>query len=353
MVGGSEPADTVSDATNMLVDGEWRTDVREDEGDDGSFERSETSFRNWLDGSVPEAGADPVENPEFPAEPGRYHLYICRACPWAHRAAMTRALNGLEDAISVSLTQPERYDDGWEFSDEQPDPLYGAEYLREIYTKADDDYTGRVTVPVLWDKESETIVNNESEEIMRMLDTAFDDHGNGVDLYPADLRAEIDERIADIYPRINNGVYRAGFAGTQAAYDDAVDDLFDALDEYEELLGDRRYVAGERLTEADVVMFATLVRFDHVYHTHFRCNRRAVHEYPNLWEYAKDVFQTPGVEETVNLDHITRHYYKSHPSLNPKRIVPTGPDVVFSAPHDRDRLVGGPPAELAPDASAD
>ena len=343
----------MSDATNMLVDGEWRTDVREDAGDDGSFERSETSFRNWLDGSVPEAGADPVENPEFPAEPGRYHLYINRACPWAHRTAMTRALKGLDDAVSLSLTRPERDDDGWEFSEEEPDPLYGADYLRDIYARADDGYTGRVTVPVLWDTEAETIVNNESEEIMRMLDTAFDERGNGVDLYPANLRGEVDDLIADIYPRINNGVYRAGFAGTQAAYDDAVDELFDALDEYEDLLGDRRYLAGERLTEADLAMFATLVRFDHVYHTHFRCNRRAIHEYPNLWEYAKELYQVPRVAETVNLDHITRHYYRSHEELNPKRIVPTGPDIDFSAPYDRDGLAGGPPAELAPDASAD
>ena len=343
----------MSDATNMLVDGEWHTDVREDATEDGEFDRSETSFRNWIDGSVPEAGADPVENPEFPAEPGRYHLYVCRACPWAHRTAMTRALKGLEDAVSLSLTRPERYDDGWEFSEEQPDPLYGADYLRELYVRADDEYTGRVTVPVLWDTEEETIVNNESEEVMRMLDTAFDGVGNGVDLYPEDLREEVDDRIDDVYPRVNNGVYRAGFAGTQAAYDDAVEELFDALDEYEDLLGDRRYLAGERLTEADVAMFATLVRFDHVYHTHFRCNRRAIHEYPNLWEYAKDMYQVPGVEETVNMDHITRHYYGSHEDLNPKRIVPTGPDIDFAAPHDRDRLPGGPPAKLAPDASAD
>ncbi|WP_313692192.1 glutathione S-transferase family protein [Halorarum halobium] len=343
----------MSDATNMLVDGEWRTDVRRDTGDGGEFERDETSFRNWIDGAVPEAGAEPVENPEFPAEPGRYHVYINRACPWAHRVAMTRALNGLEDVISLSLSKPERADEGWEFSEEQPDPLYGSEYLREIYTRADDEYTGRVTVPVLWDKERETIVNNESEEIMRTLDTAFDEFGNGVDLYPEAYREEIDERIADVYPRINNGVYRAGFAGTQAAYDDAVDDLFDALDEYERRLSDRRYLVGDRLTEADVATFATLVRFDHVYHTHFRCNRRAIHEYPNLWGYTKDVFQTPGIEGTVNLDHITRHYYKSHESLNPKRIVPTGPDVDFSAPHARDSKPGLSFEELAEDATAD
>ncbi|WP_275671159.1 glutathione S-transferase family protein [Halobaculum rubrum] len=343
----------MSDATNMLVDGEWRTGVRRDTGDSGEFERSETSFRDWIDGSVPEPGADPVDNPEFPAEPDRYHVYICRACPWAHRVALTRSLKGLEDAISLSLTQPERYDDGWEFSDEQPDSLYGADYLREIYQRADDEYTGRVTVPVLWDKEAETIVNNESEEIMRMLDTAFDDLGNGVDLWPAGYREAVDDRIADIYPRINNGVYRAGFASTQAAYDEAVGELFEALDEYDDLLADRRYLVGDRLTEADVSMFATLVRFDHVYHTHFRCNRRGIHEYEHLWEYTKDLYQTPGVAETVNMDHITRHYYGSHESLNPKRLVPTGPDIDFTEPHDRDDLPGGPPTELTMDATTE
>ncbi|WP_275673100.1 glutathione S-transferase family protein [Halobaculum magnesiiphilum] len=343
----------MSDATNMLVDGEWRTGVRRDTGDSGEFERTETSFRDWIDGSVPEPGADPVDNPEFPAEPDRYHVYICRACPWAHRVAMTRALKGLDDVISLSLTQPERYDEGWEFSEEQPDPLYGADYLREIYTRADDEYTGRVTVPVLWDKQRETVVNNESEEIMRMLDTAFDDLGNGVDLYPEGSREAVDDLIDDIYPRINNGVYRAGFASTQAAYDEAVDELFAALDEYDDLLADRRYLAGDRLTEADVAMFATLIRFDHVYHTHFRCNRRGIHEYDTLWEYTKDIYQTPGIERTVNVDHITRHYYKSHESLNPKRIVPTGPDIDFAESHDRDRLDGGPPAELAADVTAE
>ncbi|WP_348612901.1 glutathione S-transferase family protein [Halobaculum rarum] len=343
----------MSDATNMLVDGEWRTDVRRDTGDTGEFERSETSFRDWIDGSVPEPGADPVDNPEFPAEPDRYHVYICRACPWAHRVALTRSLKGLEDEISLSLTQPERYDDGWEFSEEQSDSLYGADYLREIYQRADDEYTGRVTVPVLWDKKAGTIVNNESEEIMRMLDTAFDHLGNGVDLWPEGYREEVDERIADIYPRINNGVYRAGFANTQEAYDEAVEELFEALDEYDDLLADRRYLAGDRLTEADVSMFATLVRFDHVYHTHFRCNRRGIHEYEHLWEYTKDVSQTPGVAKTVNMAHITRHYYGSHESLNPKRLIPTGPDIDFTEPHDRGDLPGGPPAELAADTTTE
>jgi putative glutathione S-transferase len=261
---------------------------------------------------------------------------------------MTRALKGLDDAVSLSLVQPERYDDGWEFSEDEPDPLYGASYLREIYTRADPDFTGRVTVPVLWDKERETVVNNESEEIMRMLDVAFDDLAErDVDLYPEGHQEEVDRLIDDVYDPINNGVYRAGFAGTQEAYESAVADLFDALDHYEELLDDRRYLAGDVLTEADVAMFVTLVRFDHVYHTHFKCNRRAIHEYPNLWNYTKELYQLPGVADTVNMDHITRHYYVSHGDLNPKRLVAVGPDLDFEADHDRDRLAAALPGALA------
>ncbi|MFB6221983.1 MAG: glutathione S-transferase family protein [Halolamina sp.] len=345
---------------NMLVDGEWRTDVREYTDEEGAFDRQESAFRDWLDGSIAAAGGTPKES-RFTPDSGRYHLYICRACPWAHRAAMVRQLRGLTDDISLSLVQPERYDQGWEFSAEHPDPLSGHDYLREVYTDADSEYTGRVTVPVLWDKQEGTIVNNESSEIMRMLDTAFD--GNDVSLYPADLRADIDDIVERIYDPINNGVYRAGFAGTQEAYDEAVEDLFDALDYWEGVLADQRYLAGdgERLTLADVAMFATLVRFDHVYHTHFKCNRRAIHEYPNLWGYTKDIYQTgapagsrdgrtgsaptreSAVAETVNMDHITRHYYVSHGDINPKRLVPTGPDIDFTEPHDRDELSGRPP----------
>jgi len=348
---------------NMLVDGEWRVDAYESTNEDGEFDRSESSFRNWLDGGVPEAGAAP-ESSEFTPESGRYHLYICRACPWAHRAAMVRQLRGLEDDISISLVQPERYDQGWEFSAEHSDPLGDHEFLHEVYTDADPEFTGRVTVPVLWDTQEDTIVNNESSEIMRMLDTAFD--GNDVSLYPADLREEIDETVEAIYEPINNGVYRAGFAGNQAAYDEAVEELFDALDHWEGVLDGQRYLAGDgkRLTLADVAMFATLVRFDHVYHTHFKCNRRAIHEYPNLWGYTKDLYQTgepsgspdrrtggatireSAVAETVNMDHITRHYYVSHGDLNPKRLVPTGPDIDFTEPHNRDELPGTPPATL-------
>jgi putative glutathione S-transferase len=332
---------------NMLVDGEWTVDAYESTNDDGEFDRSETSFREWVGGEGVRDGAAPDPDAAFPAEAGRYHLYICRACPWAHRAAMTRALKGLEDVVSLSLVAPVRIDDGWEFSEAYPDPLHDEPYLRDVYTRADPDYTGRVTVPVLWDKEEETIVNNESREIMRMLNVAFDSLATrDVDLWPEGHREEVEELIDDIYEPINNGVYRCGFAETQDAYDRAVDELFDALDRYEALLADRRYLAGDVLTEADIAMFATLVRFDHVYHTHFKCNRRAIHEYPNLWNYTKELYQLPGVAKTVNMEHIVDHYYRSHGDVNPKRLVPTGPDIDFAEPHDRDSLSGGPPADL-------
>ncbi len=329
-----------------LIDGEWYTedeiaDLRDDES--GEFQRDESAFREWVE-------ADP--GAEHPAEPGRYHLYVSYACPWAHRTLITRALTGLEDAISVNVVDPVRIDQGWEFAPEKagctPDTVNGAEYLREVYAAADPDYTGRVTVPVLWDRERETIVNNESEEITKMLDVAFDEHAaRDVSLYPEGRRDEIDRVAEDIYPSINDGVYRAGFAGTQAAYDEAVTELFDALDRYDDRLADRRYLLGEELTLADVFMFTTLYRFDEVYHTHFNCNHREITDYDDLWPYLRDLYQLPGVADTCNMDHVKTHYYTSHASLNPKRIVPMGPDPDFDAPHDRDRLAGGPPEALA------
>ncbi|MFB6131241.1 MAG: glutathione S-transferase family protein [Salinigranum sp.] len=331
---------------DMLVDGEWRTDVSRHTNEEGEFERRETTFRDWVGGPGVAEGADPDPDAEFPVESGRYHLYISRACPWAHRTALTRRLKGLEDAVSLSLVEPVREDDGWEFSDRYPDPLYDEPYLRDVYRRADEKYTGRVTVPVLWDRERETIVNNESREIMRTLDVAFDGLAEReVDLWPEGHREEVEETIDDVYT-INNGVYRAGFADSQAAYDEAVSDLFSALDRWESVLDERRYLAGEVLTEADLAMFVTLVRFDHVYHTHFKCNRRAIHEYPNLWNYTKELYQLPGVAKTVNLGHVVEHYYRSHGGVNPSRLVPIGPDVDFEAPHDRDRLPGGPPEAL-------
>jgi glutathionyl-hydroquinone reductase len=327
---------------NMLVDGEWRTDAYESTNDDGEFDRQETSFRNWVE-------ADP--DAEFPAESGRYHLYVSYACPWAHRTLVTRALRGLEDTISVDVVDPFRAEDGWQFTPEKdgttPDSQNGFDYLREAYVKADPEFTGRVTVPVLWDKEQETIVNNESEEVMRMLDTAFDEFANDATLYPEGKRDEIDETIDAVYEPINNGVYRAGFAGSQDAYENAVGELFDALDHWEEVLADQRYLCGDALTEADVCLFTTLVRFDDVYHTHFKCNVRKIAEYPNLWNYLKELYQLPGVAETVRMDHIREHYYRTHPDINPKRIVAVGPNHDFEADHDRDRIAGGPPRELA------
>jgi len=327
---------------NRLVNGEWRTDASESTTEDGEFERGETVFRNWVR-DEPDA--------RFQPEAGRYHLYVSYACPWAHRTLLVRSLKGLEDAISVDVVDPYREADGWQFTPEKDgcttDSIMDADYLRELYVEADPDVTCRVTVPVLWDKQEETIVNNESREILRMLDTEFDDVATrDVDLYPEGYRDEIDRIIDEIYDPINNGVYRTGFANTQSAYDDAVTDLFDALDHWNCVLADQRYLAGDRLTEADICMFTTLVRFDEVYHTHFMCNHRLIREYDNLWPYLRDLYQTPGVAETVDMDHITEHYYTTHPDVSPKRIVPVGPDPDFDAPHDRDALSGGPPEEL-------
>lgn len=348
---------------NMLVDGEWRTDAYQTTNEDGAFERQTTAFRDRIEDD-PDA--------RFQPEADRYHLYVCRACPWAHRTLITRKLKGLEDVITVDYVDPYRGEDGWQFTPEKdgctPDTVNGSDYLREVYVEADPDMTGRVTVPVLWDREEETIVNNESAEIMRMLDTEFDGLAeNDVDLYPEGYREEVDRIIEAIYEPINNGVYKAGFADSQAAYDQAVEELFDALDHWDSMLADQRYLAGDRLTEADIAMFTTLVRFDEVYHTHFMCNHKLIREYDNLWPYLQDIYQTGGTEEseaspneragkeaareqgvaeTVNMDHIKEHYYTTHPDVSPKRIVPTGPDPDFGAPHGRDELPGDAPADL-------
>ncbi|MFC7156025.1 glutathione S-transferase family protein [Halomarina halobia] len=334
---------------HQFVDGEWLSGEEVTAtNEEGEFERQPTTFRDRVEDD-PDA--------EFPVEAGRYHLYVSYACPWAHRTLVTRALKGLEDAVSVDVVDPYRDEDGWQFTPGKagctPDTVNGFDYLREAYVAADPNYTGRVTVPVLWDKREGTIVNNESREIMRMLDTAFDDLATrDVDLYPEGYRDDVDRIIDEIYEPINNGVYRAGFADTQEAYERSVGALFDALDRWEGVLGAQRYLAGDRLTEADVAMFTTLIRFDDVYHTHFKCNRRKVSEYPNLWNYLRELYQLPGVARTVNMDHIREHYYTTHPDVNPKRIVAVGPDHDFAAPHDRDRLPGGPPEAFA-GASAD
>lgn len=333
-----------------MIDGEWRYDVEQIQSDEsGEFERDTTSFRDWIAGT--RRGPDDVVTDGPEPEAGRYHLYVSYACPWAHRTLFTRAVKGLEDAISVDVVDPVRKDEGWEFAPEKEgcteESQYGHDYLREVYAEADEEYTGRVTVPVLWDTNEETIVNNESEEIMRMLDTGFEaDATNDVDLYPEGYRAEVDDVIDEIYPVINNGVYRAGFAESQEAYDDAVADLFDALDRWNERLADQRYAAGDRLTLADVAMFTTLYRFDEVYHTHFKCNEKRIADYEHLWGYLRELCQLPGVDATLHMDHVKNHYYRSHGQLNPKRLVATGPNPEFAAPHDRDELPGGPPEAL-------
>lgn len=313
----------------ILAEGKWVSE-RDQEDKQGRFIRPSTTFRNKIT-------ADGASG--FKAEPGRYHLYISWACPWAQRTAIMRQLKGLEDAISLSVVAAEIDQNGWEFSDEPgciPDSVNGTRYLWEIYLKADPNYSGRVTVPVLWDKVTGTIVNNESREIISMLDTEFEAIARqGTNFYPKNLRTKIDETIDAIYQPINNGVYRAGFATQQAAYEEAVTQLFEALDYWEGVLDQQRYLCGDRITEADWCMFTTLFRFDAVYYVHFKCNLRRIVDYPNLWNYLKDLYQQPGVKETCNLDHIKRHYYKSHPKVNPTRLVPTGPIIDFDSPHNR------------------
>jgi putative glutathione S-transferase len=314
----------------VLIEGKWVPE-REQEDEAGKFVRPSTTFRNWItaDGSG-----------GFQAEADRYHLYVSLACPWAHRTLIIRKLKGLEDAVSVSIVDPVIDQNSWEFSDAPgcvPDFVNQTQYLWQVYLKADPDYSGRVTVPVLWDKQTNTIVNNESREIIRMLDTEFSRIANEVDLYPAELQEAIEQTIDAIYQPINNGVYRAGFATTQSAYEEGVTDLFEALDHWETVLGQQRYLCGDRLTEADICMFTTLLRFDAVYYVHFKCNVRRMIDYPNLWGYLRDIYQHPGVKETCSLEQIKLHYYKSHPKVNPTRIVPKGPALNLDEPHGRDR----------------
>ncbi len=315
-----------------LIDGEWTTQWYDTTKTGGRFKRAEAGFRNWItaDGSPGPSGEG-----GFEAEPGRYHLYVSYACPWAHRTLIFRALKGLEDMIPVSVSDPRMPDEhGWMFTDEtgkSTDPVNGAEYLWQVYVKADPHYTGRVTVPTLWDKNRGTIVSNESAEIIRMFNSAFNDlTGNTDDYYPEKLRPRIDEINKRVYSDINNGVYKSGFATTQEAYNEAVTALFDALDWVESLLGEHRYLTGDRITEADWRLFTTLVRFDAVYVGHFKCNRRRIADYPNLSRFLKDLYEQPGVKQTVHMDHIRTHYYWSHTTINPYRIVPIGPELAFT-----------------------
>jgi len=323
----------------LLVDGKWQDRWYSTAATGGRFVRSDSQYRNWV---TPDGAPGPSGKGGFEAEPGRYHLYVSSACPWAHRTLIFRALKRLEDVISISVVHHYLGADGWTFVAEDGatgDTLYGLDYLHQIYTRADPRHSGRVTVPVLWDKKRETIVNNESAEIIRMLNSAFDEWGDAaLDLYPQRLREEIDRINALVYPAINNGVYRAGFATSQEAYEEAFRTLFEALDTVEERLSRHRYLVGERLTEADWRLFTTLLRFDPVYVGHFKCNLRRIADYPNLSNYLRDLFQVPGVAETVNLHHIKTHYYGSHTTINPTRIVPVGPELDHGAPHDRDRF---------------
>ncbi|KAA0684038.1 glutathione S-transferase family protein [Roseomonas genomospecies 6] len=312
----------------LLIDGRWQDQWYDTKNTGGAFVRPETRFRNWVkaDGSTP-----------FQPEAGRYHLFVSLACPWAHRTLIVRKLKGLEDAIGVTVVDPLMREEGWTFP--EPDPVTGSTRLYEVYTKADPAYTGRVTVPVLWDRKTGTIVNNESAEIIRMLNREFDAIGDAsLDFYPAELAEEIDRINAFVYDRVNNGVYKAGFATSQEKYEQAFDALFAALDELDERLAGQRYLLGDKPTEADWRLFTTLVRFDAVYVGHFKCNLRRIADYPNLSGYLRDLYQVPGVAETVDFHHIKRHYYASHTMINPTGIVPKGPALDLDAPHGRERL---------------
>ena len=320
----------------LLVDGVWQDQWYDTNTTGGRFIRKASQFRSWI---TSDGSPGPTGQGGFKAEPGRYHLYVSYACPWAHRALIFRTLKGLEKMISLSVVHWLMGSQGWTFAPGEgviPDPLFEAAVLHEIYTHANPSYTGRVTVPILWDKQTQTIVNNESSEIIRMLNSAFDKIGaKKGDYYPITLRQDIDALNERIYTTVNNGVYKCGFATTQAAYEEALTPLFDSLDWLEEILATRRYLAGDQLTEADWRLFTTLVRFDPVYVGHFKCNIRRIVDYPNLWGYVRELYQLPDIAQTINFSHIKHHYYQSHETINPTRIVPVGPEIDFTEPHNR------------------
>ena len=323
----------------LLVDGRWQDKWYDTRAEGGRFQRESAAFRNWI---TADGVAGPTGRSGFCAEPDRYHLYVSLACPWAHRTLIFRKLKGLEDMIGLSVVHWFMADRGWTFEEDEgavPDTVNNARYAYEIYLKAKPDYTGRVTVPILWDKSERTIVSNESSEIIRMFNSAFDGVGAvSGDYYPKSLRSEIDALNERIYDAVNNGVYKCGFATTQGAYDEAIEPLFETLDWLEDRLNRQRYLTGDQLTEADWRLFTTLLRFDPVYHGHFKCNLRRIQDYENLWGYVRDLYQQPGVAETVNFRHIKKHYYASHETLNPSRVVPAGPEIDFAATHRRDEL---------------
>lgn len=321
----------------LLIDGIWHDTWYDTRSTGGSFQRKEAKFRNWV---TSDGSAGPSGTPGFKAESGRYHLYVSYACPWAHRTLIFRSLKNLKAHIGLSVVHPDMLTDGWTFRtdtfDAGGDRLLGSAFAREIYIRADPKFTGRVTVPILWDTARQTIVSNESSEIIRMFNSAFDQiTGNEDDYWPEELRDAIAPVNARIYDTLNNGVYKSGFATTQQAYDAAVYPLFDTLDWLDDRLSDRRFLMGDRITEADWRLFTTLVRFDSVYHLHFKCNRKRLVDYSALWAYTRALYQRPGVAETVNMEHIVRHYHFSHESINPHRIVPINPRIDFLEPHGR------------------
>ncbi len=320
-----------------LVNGIWKNEWYDTASTGGSFQRTTAGFRNWV---TPDGSAGPSGQSGFPAALGRYHLYVSLACPWAHRTLIFRALKGLRDHIGVSVVHPDMMQDGWHFGTDFPgatgDQLFGQSYLRDIYIMADPQISGRVTVPILWDAHQNTIVSNESSEIIRMLNSGFDHlTGNRLDFWPEALRDDIETINTRIYDTVNNGVYKAGFATTQSAYDAAVGPLFETLDWLNTHLAQNRFLLGDTLTEADWRLFTTLVRFDPVYHLHFKCNRKRITDYPSLWAYTRALYQVPGIAETVDLPHIVRHYHYSHETINPHRIIPVNPIIDFEEPHNR------------------
>jgi len=323
----------------LLIEGQWQDAWYPTEETKGQFVRSASQFRNWVttDGTV-----GPSAQAGFKAEANRYHLYVSYACPWANRTLIFRKIKGLEEMVSISVVHWHMVEEGWTFQQGEGvigDPIFNAAYLHDIYRQADNNYSGRVTVPILWDKKTKTIVSNESAEIIRMFNTAFDEVGaTEGDYYPKALHEEIDALNRRIYNTVNNGVYKVGFATTQKAYEEAVVPLFETLDWLEHKLEKQRYLTGQNITEADWRLFTTLIRFDSVYYGHFKCNLKRLVDYPNLWAYTRDLYQQPGISETINMDHIKRHYYGSHSTINPTAIVPLGPDINFHQAHDRMKI---------------
>jgi len=320
----------------LLIDGKWHDQWYDTSSTGGRFVRSDAQFRNWI---TADGSPGPTGEGGFEAQPGRYHLYVSLACPWANRTLILRALKGLEDMISVSVVNPLMAENGWTFAPDEgviPDPVANAQFLYQVYLRADPGYSGRVTVPILWDLERNTIVSNESSDIIRMLNSAF----NGIgakegDYTPAELLPEIDTINSEVYDNLNNGVYKAGFATEQSVYEEEVSNLFQHLDRFEALLGKQRFLVGDRITEADWRLFTTLIRFDAVYYGHFKCNLRRLIDYPNLWSYTRELYQWPGVASTINFHHIKQHYYRSHDSINPNGIVPVGPILDLERAPDR------------------